>query len=130
MSDSNVLNNGNVRVDFVCIEPECKEVVKFNLLDCASEDFKVTCPKCGKTYDFDEEMRGNLKKLLNLILAIREAGPVLGDCNVAVAVPGGEIKLPYAMLLTRLNSLITLPVGDKKVDFRVWIEPAASGAFR
>jgi len=125
MSDSS-----KAQIDFVCTEPDCGGVVKFDLMGCASSDFQVLCPKCHRPYKFDDELRGKLKKLLNLILAVREAESILGDCNVAVSVPGGEVKLPYAMLLTRLNTMITLELGDKKVDFHLWVAPASAHTFR
>ena len=37
----------------------------------------------------------------------RKAEDILGDSNVSVNVAGGEVKIPYALLLTRLNTLIT-----------------------
>lgn len=122
--------NSKAHVDFVCVEPGCGGVVKFNLMDCAAADFQVLCPKCHHPYKFDDELRGKLKKLMNLILSLREAESILGDCNVAVCVPGGEVKLPYAMLLTRLNTMITLDFGDRKVDFRLWVEPTSADTFR
>ena len=54
----------------------------------------------------------------------------LGDCNVAVAVPAGEVKIPYSLLLTRMNTMITLNLGDQKVDFHLWIEPSSADTFR
>lgn len=130
MTDKNAINTSKAQVDFLCADPDCTGVVKFNLMECASENFQVLCPKCHRPYEFDGELRDKLNKLMNLIVAVREAETILGDCNVAVAVPGGEVKLPYALLLTRLNTMITLKYGDRKVDFHLWIEPASSETFR
>ncbi len=118
------------QIDFLCVEPDCGAVVKFDLMELAREDFQTLCPKCHKPYQFDAELRGKLMKLHKLILALREAEPILGDCNVAVTVPGGEVKVPYALLLTRLNTMISLKLGDRKVDFHLWIEPTSSDTFR
>ncbi len=130
MSENNAKNAGKAQVDFLCQENGCDGVVKFNLMECTADDFQVLCPKCHRPYVFDADLRGKLKKLTNLILSVREAESILGDCNVAVAVPGGEVKLPYALLLTRLNTMITLQLGDKKVDFHLWIEPASADTFK
>ncbi len=130
MADNNAINTSKAQVDFLCVEPECTGVVKFNLMECAKDDFQVLCPKCHRPYVFDAELKGKLTKLMNLILSLREAESILGDCNVAVNVPGGEVKLPYAMLLTRLNTLISLQLGDRKVDFHLWIEPTSAETFR
>ena len=88
------------------------------------------CPKCHRPYQFDAELKEKFVKLQNLILAVREAEPILGDCNVAVAVPAGEVKVPYALLLTRMNTIITLDLGGSKVDFHLWIEPSSADTFR
>ena len=121
--------NSKAQVDFLCVEPNCQGMVQFNLMDC-DKDQQILCPKCHRPYVFDEELRGKMQKLLNLIVAVREAESILGDCNVAVAVPGGEIKVPYALLLTRLNTMLTLEMDDKKVDFHLWIEPSSPDMFR
>ena len=109
------------QLDFICAEPDCDAVIKFDLMEVA---------KCHKPYQFDAELREKLMKLHNLVVVLRQAESILGDCNVAVAVPGGEVKIPYALLLTRLNTMITLNVGDKTVDFHLRIEPASSDTFR
>jgi hypothetical protein len=121
---------GKAQIDFMCIEDGCTGVVKFDLLSLAQEEFQVLCPVCHKPYQFDAALREKLMKLKNLIAAVREAEPILGDCNVAVAVPGGEVKIPYALLLTRLNTMITLQLGGKTVDFHLWIEPSSKETFR
>ncbi len=130
MADSQAANKSKAQMDFLCVESECTGVVKFNLMDCTSPDFQVLCPKCHRPYEFSAELHDKLTKLMNLIVALRESESILGDCNVAVNVPGGEVKLPYAMLLTRLNTMITLELGDKKVDFHLWIEPTSADTFR
>ncbi len=130
MAENSAINTSKAQVDFLCVDQDCSGVVKFNLMDCASDDFQVLCPKCHRPYAFDAELRDKLRKLMNLILALREAESILGDCNVSVNVPGGDVKLPYAMLLTRLNTMITLQLGERKVDFHLWIEPTSSDTFR
>ena len=45
---------------------------------------------------------------MGLIGAIRNAEDILGDSVVSVNVAGGNVRVPYALLLTRLNTLITL----------------------
>ncbi len=126
----NEMNMSKAQVDFLCGEPDCSGIVKFNLMDCAQDDFQVLCPKCHKPYQFDPRLQDQLKKLYALILALREAEPILGSCNVGVATPAGEVKIPYALLLTRLNTMLTLEFGGKNVDFHLWIEPASPDTFR
>ncbi len=118
------------QLDFICAEPGCDAVVKFDLVEVAKDDFQTLCPKCHKPYQFNTELRDKLVKLHNLVLVLRQTESILGDCNVAVSVPGGEVKIPYALLLTRLNTMISLNVGDRKVDFHLRIEPASTDTFR
>ena len=128
MAEEKKPNAGGALLDFVC--PDCGGVVKFNLMELDQSEFQVMCPKCHRPYQFDDQLRDKFMKLERLILAVRDAEPILGDCNVAVAVPAGEVKIPYALLLTRMNTMITLNLGDKKVDFHLWIEPSSADTFR
>lgn len=117
-------------VDFECLNPECKETVKFNLIDAANEHFLVICQHCHHSYEFDKDISDKLQKLRNLIIAIRKAEEILGDCNVAVTVPGGTVKIPYPLLLTRLNTMISLKMGGRKIDFHFRVEPSSPKTFR
>ena len=128
MSETKTLNTKGAQLDFAC--PECGGTVQFNLMELDQADFQAMCPKCHRPYQFDAELKEKFVKLQNLILAVREAEPILGDCNVAVAVPAGEVKVPYALLLTRMNTIITLDFGGSKVDFHLWIEPSSADTFR
>ncbi|UDQ97847.1 hypothetical protein AAEX28_12755 [Lentisphaerota bacterium WC36G] len=122
--------DAKAKIDFTCLSDNCDEVIQFDLIDVAKNDFQAVCPKCHSAYEFDDDLRNKLQRMLNLVLAIREAEDILGDCNVAVNVPAGEVKIPYALLLTRLNTMITLQLGDKKVDFHVWVAPSSPDTFR
>ncbi len=118
------------QIDFQCLDDGCDGVVKFNLSDVASRDFQAVCPKCHRTYALDSDLKDKLVRMMNLVAAIRDSEDVLGDSNVSVNVAGGSVKIPYALLLTRLNTLITLKYGDRQVDFHLWIEPSSPDTFR
>ena len=118
------------QIDFHCLEDDCREVVKFNLSDIASRDFQAVCPKCHKAYQLDDALKDKLTRMLELVQSIRRAEDILGDAMVSVNVAGGNVQIPYVLLLTRLNTLITLDFGDKKVDFHLWIEPSSQDTFR
>lgn len=119
-----------VQIDFHCLEEGCAEVVKFNVTDIVQEDFQAVCPKCHHAYQFDAALQDKLSRMLDLIKAIRRSEDILGDALVSVNVAGGEVRVPYALLLTRLNTLITLDLGGKKVDFHLWIAPSSPETFR
>ena len=118
------------QIDFHCLEDNCMEVVKFNLADITARDFQAVCPKCHRAYQLDDSLKDKLTRMLELVQSIRRAEDILGDAMVSVNVAGGDVKIPYVLLLTRLNTLITLDFGDKKVDFHLWIEPASQDTFR
>lgn len=111
-------------VGFECPENECGAMVRIDITDIESGACGGQCPDCHHFYKFDAEMTDKLIRLKNLILAIRDAEKILGDCQVGVTVPAGEIKIPYALLLSRLNTQITLNLNGQKRDFQFWIEPA------
>jgi len=127
----NDINNVKMaEVDFECFENNCDGVVKFNLRDALADNFQAICQKCHRSYQFENDLKEKLNKLCDLIIAVRKAEDILGDCNVAVTVPGQTVKIPYALLLTRLNTMITLQVGGKDVDFHFRVEPASPDTFR
>lgn len=130
MTEKQAMNTKGAQLDFVCMEADCGGLIRFNLMELDKNDFQVMCPKCHRPYEFDASLKDKFLKLRQLILAVREAEPILGDCNVGVAVPGGEVKIPYSLLLTRMNTMITLNIGDRKVDFHLWVEPSSSDTFR
>ena len=117
-------------IDFGCITEGCDAAVELSLADISSEDFQAVCPKCHQTYAFDAELRDKLRRMLELVIALRNAEDILGDTSVSVNVAGGSVKLPYALLLTRLNTLISLEVGDEKMDFHLRVEPTSPETFR
>ena len=118
------------QIDFHCFADGCSGVVKFNLADICGRDFQAVCPQCHRAYALDRGLRDKLRRMLELINALRGSEDILGDSVVSVNVAGGEVRIPYALLLTRLNTLITLELGGKKVDFHLWVEPSSPDTFR
>ena len=118
------------QIDFKCFVDDCHGVVKFNLADIGKRDFQAVCPVCHRAYALEPELRDKLKRMLELINALRSSEDILGDSVVSVNVAGGEVRIPYALLLTRLNTLITLELDGKKVDFHLWVEPSSPDMFR
>lgn len=131
MSEEKTAKTSNqAKIDFICREEGCDGVVQFTLEMNGLDKVQALCPKCHKPYVFDKELVEKFKKLQKLIVSLRDAESILGDCSVAVDVPGGSVKIPYAMLLTRLNTMLKLHVGDQDVDFHLWIEPTSPDTFR
>ena len=118
MADKKNQNN----IEFKCIKGSCDTFLCLSLKD-IEKNPTVSCNGCGKSYTFNEEFICKMKKFEKLVLAVREAEDILGNTNVAINIKGHQIKVPYRLLLTRLNTLITLNIGDKEISFRFRIEP-------
>jgi len=117
-------------LDFACIDPDCQAAVQCNVMALEAADGRVTCPQCRREYVFESDFRAKFLRLRSLILALREAEDILGDASVAVTTPAGEVKIPYRLLLTRLNTIITLEIEGKKIDFHFRVEPLRESSFR
>lgn len=117
-------------VDFACIDDECKAAVAFNLMERQEGKGRVVCPQCHREYELDAAFLDKLQRLRKLILTVQEAADILGDVNVAITTPAGEVRVPYWLMLTRLNTIITVELGGKKVDFNFRVEPLNRQTFR
>ena len=118
------------RLDFHCFADGCEGTVKFDMDQVADPDFQAVCPSCHRAYALDAALRDKLTRMMELIGAIRECEDILGDSVVSVNVAGGEVRIPYALLLTRLNTMISLDVAGRKTDFHLWVEPSGPQTFR
>lgn len=130
MTDTAENIGAKAHIDFQCLDDNCDGIVKFNLGDIADTSFQAVCKKCYHTYELDGQLREKLQKMLHLITTLREVEDILGDCKISVNVADGEVKIPYALLLTRLNTMISLKIGNREVDFHLRIEPNAEDTFR
>lgn len=117
-------------VDFLCLEADCQSIIGFNVMQLEDSGGIVSCEVCHRSYHFDQTFLDKLRRLRNLIFAIQGAADILGNVNVAIQTMSHEVKVPYNLLLTRMNSVITLEVGDRQVDFNFRIEPLNGGSIR
>jgi len=117
-------------VDFACLDAECSNTVRFNVMELHREKGRISCPACHLEYRFKADFVGKLKRLRRLVFAVMEAEDILGDASVAVTTGAGDVRIPYRLLLTRLNTIISLDVGGRKVDFNFRVEPLNQGAFK
>ena len=116
MSAENIAVMKKPQLDFRCLTDDCSGVVAFDLDSVTDPEFQAVCPVCHRAYALDDTLRGKLIKMMKLISAIRECEDILGDSVVSVNVAGGNVRIPYALLLTRLNTMISLDVAGKKTD--------------
>ncbi|MBE6378149.1 MAG: hypothetical protein E7051_04945 [Lentisphaerae bacterium] len=130
MSAENIAAVKKPQLDFRCLTDDCSGVVAFDFDSVTDPEFQAVCPVCHRAYALDDTLRGKLIKMMKLISAIRECEDILGDSVVSVNVAGGNVRIPYALLLTRLNTMISLDVAGKKTDFHLWVEPSNPQVFR
>ena len=107
-------------IEFQCVG--CNSPVAFSILQ-PDADGRLSCSSCGKGYFFNSELLDKIKRFERLLAAVYDARDVLGSANVGIAFKDEEVKVPYRLLLTRLNSLLTLNIGDKETVFRFRVEP-------
>ena len=130
MSNESAPAAPKAQLDFHCLADDCEGVVGFDINSIADPEFQAVCPVCHRAYALDEQLRGKLLRMMKLIASIRECEDILGDSVVSVNVAGGEVRIPYALLLTRLNTMISLDIGGSKTDFHLWVEPSSPSTFR
>ena len=130
MSNESTPAAPKAQFDFHCLADDCEGVVGFDINSIADPEFQAVCPVCHRAYALDDVLRDKLCRMMKLISAIRDSEDILGDSVVSVNVAGGEVRIPYALLLTRLNTLISLEIAGQKTDFHLWVEPSSPDTFR
>jgi len=108
------------KIELNCVS--CGHAVEFSLLD-LDPDMQLVCKGCGRTYSFTPELKDKIKRFSKLLQAVYEARDLLGQANIGVKVGEEEVKIPYQLLLTRLNSLLDLKVNDQEMSFRFRVNP-------
>ncbi|MBE6387013.1 MAG: hypothetical protein IKD29_01090 [Lentisphaeria bacterium] len=129
MSD-NASPGSKAFIEFKCPSGDCDGVFRLTLENMSQPGYQAVCPVCHTPFEFDEVLRSKLARMLNLIVVIRDSEDLLGDAMISVNVAGGSVKIPYAMMLTRLNTVITLDLGGTKTDFHLRVEPSGAEMFR
>ncbi len=109
-------------IEFKCIQGECEGLIRFSILD-VSGKIAVKCPNCHNDYTFNKDLTEKIKKFVELILAVRSAESILGNTHVAIDVDRHSVQVPYRLLLTRLNTLLTLKIGSQEIIFKFRVEP-------
>lgn len=110
--------------DFRCIQEDCRKTVPFSMAS-LTKDQTVHCPHCQCAYHFHDELVDKFQRFSALLKAVQNAQDILGDINVGVQVEGHSVRIPFRLLLTRLNTMVTLEMGGEKVDFHVRVHPLA-----
>lgn len=106
---------------FKCIS--CKSPINFSIFDLDSQT-PLYCESCEKQYVFtDSNLVRQLKKFEALCRQIHDSEEILGNACVGVDVGSHHVKVPYKLLLTRLNSSLQLNMDGESVSITFRIEP-------
>ena len=108
-------------LQFNCID--CKQPVHFSVFD-VEESRPIACPGCSKKYAFsDPILARQIKKFDALCRQIRDSEEILSHASVGVTCGEHQVKVPYKLLLSRLNSHLDLKIGDQPISITFRIEP-------
>lgn len=112
------------QLQFSCTS--CQQPIHFSIFSLDRSHHSLECAHCGKRYLFDDEtLRRQLGKFEALCRQIVESEEILGETCVGVDIGEHRVKIPYKLLLTRLNSSIDLVIGDQPISITFRLEPAA-----
>lgn len=108
-------------LQFCC--QSCQNPIQFSVFDIEKGE-EIGCSECGILYDFDDEiLRRQLRKFENLCRQIQLSEEILSNTSVGIYLGDREIRIPYKLLLTRLNSTLDLMVGERPLTITFRIEP-------
>jgi hypothetical protein len=108
-------------LQFCC--QSCQNPIQFSIFDIEKNE-KIPCLECGLLYDFNDEILiRQLRKFENLCRQIQLSEEILSNTSVGIYIGDREVKIPYKILLTRLNSTLDLMVGDRPLTITFRIEP-------
>ncbi len=101
----------------------CQNSIQFSVFELETNQ-QVKCKDCGQIYDFrNEVLMRQLRKFENLCRQIRLSEEILSNTSVGIYLGDREIKIPYKILLSRLNSTLDLTIGNKLLSISFRIEP-------
>ena len=108
----------------------CRHPVQFSIFEIETQE-NIVCSECKLHYDFnDETLKRQLKKFDSLCQQIQCSEEILSNTSVGIYIDDQrEIKIPYKLLLTRLNSTLNLMVGERPLTITFRIEPIIDIAY-
>lgn len=103
---------------------ECHQPVRFSVFELERRHDLLICPHCGQKYHLeDENLKRQLRKFEMLCRQIVDSEEILANTAVGIDVGDRHVKIPYKLLLTRLNSTLDLYIGSKPVTIEFRFEP-------
>jgi len=113
-------------LEFNCVRNGCENTVRFAIFDISKKNYVVSCSECGNEYKFDKTLLQKLIKFEKLCRAVNEAEDILSDTNVSIDMAGHAVKIPFRLLLTRLNTQLDLDISGKQIQIKFRLLPLQS----
>ncbi len=102
----------------------CGEPVSFSVFELDEPHCSVECEGCKQSYKLEDEVLARqLKKFTALCRQLIESEEILSTAAVGIDVGEHHVKVPFKILLTRLNPVLDLVIGDRPFSIRFRIEP-------
>lgn len=109
-------------LQFNCLK--CKQPINFSVFELDSKNGIIECTHCEKKYALnDETLKRQLRKFAALCEQLVESEEILSQTAVGIDIGDKHIKIPYKLLLTRLNSTLNLKFGTEDVSIVFRMEP-------
>ncbi len=103
---------------------DCDQPVTFSVVDLDKHHSNIVCEHCSKEYALsDPTLKRQLTKFEALCRQIAESEEILGNAAIGIDVGPHHIKVPYKILLSRLNSSLELTLGSRPLTIEFRMEP-------
>ena len=100
---------------------ECGHPIDFSVIELKES---VRCSQCEKIYLFqDENLKRQIQKFETLCRTLVSSEEILANTTIGIGVGERQVEVPYRLLLTRLNSTLSLTVGGKALKIQFRLEP-------
>ncbi len=114
------MQKGN-HLEFACLS--CNKPIRFSILE-KDRGTNIKCADCEREYLFDDAtICRQLRKFEALCRQVLESEEILGNTSVGINVGEHHVKVPYKLLLTRLNACLDLSIGEKPLTITFRLEP-------
>jgi hypothetical protein len=109
-------------LQFNCLK--CKNPLKFSIFELDNHNGVIQCDHCEKKYALsDETLKRQLRKFAALCEQLVESEEILSQTAIGIDIGDRHVKIPYKLLLTRLNSTLDLKFGTETVSIVFRMEP-------
>lgn len=119
------MQKGNL-LQFNCVE--CKHAVTFSIFELENDSAPFSCPQCSYEYALrDAVLKKQLKLFEALCTQLIASEEILSHVAVGINIGEHHVKIPYKLLLTRLNSTLDLVINGEPLSIMFLIEPLKEG---